>query len=367
MRSPLRKRFFDSTLLTKLLAVMAFVIVLGTAIVWLSIDYFAADYFRDLLEQYNVPKKEEVMDMFLDAAHGGLMWASVLSLIFGIALSFLLIRMLLGPLHQMIAITRGIAAGDYTPRVQVSSEDEIGELGRSFNVMTDNLQRIEELRKKMVVDIAHELRAPLTNIRGYLEALSTGVFPSTPEVIEALNDEVLRLGNLIDDLMNLSVADAARLTLSKATFDLRALVDQCLRLNEPHFSGKEITVETHFGAGTQTVLADSEKLAQVIQNLLDNAWRYTSAGGRVRITAERRQDAVKVVFANTGEQIGEEHLKLIFERFYRVDRSRSRELGGAGIGLAIVEELIKAHNGHVGAESGDGENRIWFELPGLRS
>ncbi len=358
-----RRRFSDSRLLTKLLAVIAVVIVLGTAGVWASIDYFAADYFADLLEKYHVPKKDEVMKMFLDAAHGGLVWASFLSLALGLVLSFLLIRMILGPLYQMISITRKVASGDYTPRVLISSEDEIGELGRSFNAMTDNLQRIEELRKKMMVDVAHELRAPLTNIRGYLEALSTGVMPYTPGVIESLNEEALRLGNLTEDLMRLSVADAARLTMRKKPVDLRVLVNQSVQLCETHFSDKHITVEIQVDDAGDAVPADSEKLAQVIQNILDNAWRYAEPGGRLRITAERSTGGLRIVFSNTGEPIGDEHLALIFERFYRVDPSRSRLVGGAGIGLAIVKELIEAHGGQVGAESAEGENRIWFSVP----
>ncbi|MEJ7668588.1 MAG: ATP-binding protein [Casimicrobiaceae bacterium] len=363
MGKALPPRLLFSRLSTKLLGAVALVIVVATFIVWVAIDFFALEYFADLLDKYKVPKKNEVLKMFLEAAHRGLIWASLGALILGLALSVLLIRMILGPLYQMIGITGKIAHGDYTPRIRITSRDEIGELGAAFNAMTDNLQRIEQLRKKMVIDVAHELRGPLTNIRGYLEALSNGVLPATSKIVEALHEETLRLGNLSDDLMRLSVADAARLTLRREPIDLRQLLAHSLNLFQTQFADKAITVETQFSEARDPVDADSEKLAQVAQNLLDNAWRYTPREGHVRVSVARAPKAVKMVVANTGEAISGEDLSLIFERFYRIDKSRSREHGGAGIGLAIVKELIEAHGGQVGAESAAGENRIWFTLP----
>jgi len=356
-------RVLNSRLLPKLAAVIVLVIMVYTAVVWWSVDYFALGYFSDLLEKYHVPKKAEVMDMFLQSAHKGLIWASLISLTLGLVLGVVLIKMILGPLHQMIAITRTIAAGDFTRRVQSSPNDEIGELSRAFNTMADSLQRIEELRKRMVVDLAHELRAPLTNIRGYLEALSTGVMPPTPKTIEAVHEETVRLSNLTEDLMRLSVADAARLSLRTASMDLQDLLMHSMKLFESHFAEKSITVETHFEGATEVITADAEKLQQIFQNLIDNAWRYTPENGHFRISIERTAGWIKAIFATTGDAIAEDHLPLIFERFYRVDASRSRELGGAGIGLAIAKELVLAHGGEVGAESSPGENRIWFTLP----
>jgi len=352
-----------SQLSAKLLGIIALVIMLATFIVWISIDYFAIDYFASLLDKYKVPKKNEVLQMFLDAAHHGLMWASLGALILGLGLGFLLIRMLLGPLYQMIGITGKISQGDYTSRVRIASRDEIGELGAAFNAMTDNLQRIEQLRKKMVIDVAHELRGPLTNIRGYLDALSNGVLPPTRKLVESLHDETLRLSNLSDDLMRLSVADAARLTLRRESIDLSELLAHTLNRFQAQFAEKAITIETQFPESSEPINADSEKLTQVVQNLLDNALRYTSRDGHVRIAMERGTNLVKVAFANTAEPISREDLALIFERFYRIDKSRSREHGGAGIGLAIVKELIEAHGGQVGAESAAGENWIWVTLP----
>jgi signal transduction histidine kinase len=137
-----------------------------------------------------------------------------------------------------------------------------------------------------------------------------------------------------------------------------------LALYRPGFESKGIAVETRFAPGTERVSADRDKLLQAVRNLVENAWKYTPEGGRVTVSAERAARGIRVVFANSGSGIAAAELPFIFERFYRADRSRSREAGGAGIGLAIVKELIEAHGGKVGAESGKGETRIWFVLPG---
>lgn len=347
----------------KFVFVQALGILVAMAVVWLSIDYFAIEHFSTLLDKYHVPQKQEVLGMFLESVHRYLVWAGLVGLAVPLCIGFFLVSLVLRPLHQMLGMTVKIAKGDFTSRVQILSEDEIGELGKTFNAMTDNLERIEQLRKKMVVDVAHELRAPLTNIRGYLEAMSDGVVEPGSKIVELLHEETLRLGNLSEDLMRLSVADSARLTLEREIIDLHEFLPHSLKLFEAQFSEKEIATEMRIANGAELVSADAEKLAQVLQNLLHNAWQYTSPRGKVRIAVERIDRAVKFIIANTGEPIAHENLSLIFERFYRIDKSRSRERSGAGIGLAIVKDLVEAHGGRVGAESSIGENRIWFVLP----
>lgn len=353
----------SSPLALKFVGVKAVGIVSALAIVWLSIDLFAMDYFASLLDEYHIPQKQEILRMFLHSAHRSILWSGLVACVLLLFIGFLLVRSILTPLHQMIAVTAKVARGDFSSRVLILPDDEVGELGRTFNAMADNLERTEQLRKKMVVDVAHELRAPLTNIRGYLEALRDGVIEPGSKIVELLHDETLRLGNLSEDLMRLSVADSARLTLDRETIDLREFLPHALKLFEAQFAEKRISTQTRIASGAELVFADTEKLAQIMQNLLHNAWQYTAREGRVRITIDRAGDAVKFVVANTGEPIAQEDLSLIFERFYRVDRSRSRVHGGAGIGLAIVKDLVEAHGGHTGAESTAGENRIWFVLP----
>jgi len=351
-----------SRLLRKLLLIIVLVIALAMLFVWLAIDLFAADYFSFLMEKYNLPK-DEVQHIFLDAAHRYIIWAGLVALLLAVLLSFLLIRRILGPLYQMGAITKRVARGDYTMRARITSSDEVGELAESFNRMTDSLQRFQRLREDMVANVAHELRDPLTNMRGYLEALINGVLPPSPETLELLHRETLRLAALTEDLLLLSKADSARTTLHPKRIKLRDCITQAMDLYGTKFEDKEITAETRFPDGGDEVVADSDKIGQVVRNLLQNALQYTPRGGTVLVSVEPRPGWVRATFANTGEGIAAEDLPFIFERFYRAEKSRSREYGGAGIGLAIVKELVEAHGGRAGAESSASETRVWFELP----
>jgi two-component system sensor histidine kinase BaeS len=351
-----------SRLLWKLLVIVVLVIALAMVIVWLAIDLFAAEYFSFLMEKYNLPK-DEVQHIFLDAAHRYIIWAGVVALALAVLFGFLLIRRILKPLYQMAMITGKVARGDYTRRVEITSGDEVGELAKSFNRMTDSLDRFERTREDMVANVAHELRAPLTNMRGYLEALSDGVLPPSQKTLELLHEETLRLVTLTDELLLLSKADTARSTLNLKKTDLRECVTQALDLFRAQFAAKEIRVETQFSEGADEVMADPDKLGQVVRNLFQNALQYTPRGGRVRVAVEGSPGWVKTIFSNTGDGIAEADLPFIFERFYRAEKSRSREYGGAGIGLAIVKELVEAHGGQTGAESSAEETRVWFTLP----
>jgi two-component system sensor histidine kinase BaeS len=349
-------------LVGKLLGIIALVIVGAMVTVWVAIDFFAADYFMFLMEKYKVP--QEVKQVFLDAAHRYLAWSGLVALTLALSGGFFLISMVLGPLRQMIVMTRKIAQGDYTSRVQLSSnDDEVGQLAVAFNRMTDRLEQVEHLRRTMVLDVAHELRAPLTNMRGYLEALSDGVLPPSRGTFQSLHEETLRLVTLAEDLLQLSQADAARATLRPQEVDLAELLSRSLELFRSQLEGKGIVVETRLDGGQARVRADPHRLAQVLGNLLQNAWQYTPEGGRLGIDFERSAGWAKLVFTNSGDPIAAEDIPFIFERFYRGEKSRSRSHGGAGIGLAIVKELVEAHGGDVGVESAVAGTRVWFRLP----
>jgi signal transduction histidine kinase len=349
-----------SPLLWKLLGINVLAIGVVILIIWLAIDYLASDYFMTLMKNYNI-SPTDVNQMFLDATHRSLIWATVATLTLAVILSFLLTRKVLTPLSHMTAITKRIAGGHYDPRVPISSHDEVGELAAAFNQMAASIQRVEQLRKSMVIDVAHELRTPLTNMRGYIEALKDKVLPPSPETFELLHDETLRLVRLVEDLLELARADASRGELQKRDVDLPDLTSRALHLFQPRFV--ERTIAANVSEVQGQVSADPEKLSQILRNLFQNAWQYTTPGGRVRVFTERLPGKLKVVFANTGDQIAENDLPFIFERFYRGEKSRSRDHGGAGIGLAIVKELVEAHGGEVGAESTPAETQIWFTLP----
>jgi two-component system sensor histidine kinase BaeS len=350
------------SLLWKLLGINVLIIGFVIVIVWIAIDYLAASYFMTLMEKYNISPNSS-HQMFVSSVHRYLIWASLGALILAVIFSFLLMRRVLEPLREMTTITQEISSGDYSGEVPFSSKDEVGQLAAAFNRMAEGLRRIEELRKTMVVDIAHELRTPLTNIKGYLEALTDGVVPATKETFELLQEETLRLVSLVEDILRLAKADAVRSDLQKIEIQPINLILQELETFRPKFNAKKINVETQFNEETHRLQADPERLSQVIHNLLQNALQYTPPGGNLRIFSEPMPKEIRVVFANTGGELAEKDLPFIFERFYRGEKSRSREHGGAGIGLAIVKELIKAHNGNVGAEISGGEIQVWFSLP----
>lgn len=352
-----------SSLLWKLLLVNIIpVIGIVILVIWLAIDKLAAGYFMALMKQYDV-SPTDIHQMFLSSIHRYLIWASMAAVGLAFFLSFLLIRRVLRPLSQMTDIAGRMAVGRFSGRVDVHSNDEIGRLGLAFNQMADDLEKLEMLRKTMVTDVAHELRTPLTNLRGYLEGLNDQMLEPTLDNFKMLQNETLRLVNLVEDLGQLAKADAARAYLKREEFSLAELIEQMLELYRLRLEEKEVKVTTDLAFDTVMVHADRDKLLLAVRNLLDNATQYTPAGGSIKISSNLTNGATRVEFANSGSTIIDEDLPYIFERFYRADRSRSRLAGGAGIGLAIVKELIEAHGGQVGAESKDGWTRIWFVLP----
>ncbi|MDD9914792.1 MAG: HAMP domain-containing protein, partial [Rhodospirillaceae bacterium] len=269
-------------LLWKLLAVNLPVIGIVIAVLWMAIDLLAADYFTNLMEQYQI-SPAETHQMFLDAVHRYFIQATIVALALACLLSVILTRKVLRPLSDIGEVTHRLAAGDYSARITASSSDEIGDLAADFNQMADSLEHLEGLRRTMVADFAHELRTPLTNIRGYLEALADGVVTPSKETYDLLQDEIMRLVRLVEDLNQLTSADAARAYLRREKIDLRDYVERALALNRHEFDARRITVDLAFKAGADEVQGDPDKLLQILRNLIQNAWQYTPEGGHFRI------------------------------------------------------------------------------------
>ncbi|WP_303721339.1 cell wall metabolism sensor histidine kinase WalK [Malonomonas rubra] len=349
-------------LLWKLMLNIIPVIGVTILVIWLAIDNLAATYFMRLMENYAIEPTDS-HQMFIESVHRYLLWAALAALALALLLSFLMTRRVLRPLSQMTRISQEFAAGDFHNRVEVVSSDEVGQLGLAFNCMADSLARLEQLRKNMVTDVAHELRTPLTNLRGYLEGLSDQVIPPSQKTFQMLESEILRLVHLVDDLQQLAKAEAAKAFLQRRELLVVTLVEQLQSLFEPRLSAKQLQLQVEIDPAELVVYADLDKLLQALRNLLENAWRYTPAGGQVVISAFQQTGMVEIGISNNGPGIAAEDLPFIFERFFRADRSRSRDQGGAGIGLSIVKELIEAHGGEVGAESSAGLTRIWVRLP----
>ncbi|MBT8356152.1 MAG: HAMP domain-containing protein [Desulfobacterales bacterium] len=350
------------TLLWKLLGINVIVIVFVIIVVWLSVDYLAAGYFVTLMEEYNI-SPDSSHDMFVASVHRYLVWSSIAAMVLAVALGFMLVKRALGPLTQMTGVASRISLGDYSGRVPIITRDEVGQLAEAFNGMAESLQHIEQLRKTMIMDVAHELRTPLTNIQGYLEALIDEVATPSRKNFELLLEETMRLVHLVEGVLRLAEADAARTDLHKSNIRLSDVITRVMEQFKPQFAKKTLQVETNYIEDKRPLHADLDKISQVISNLLQNALQYTPERGKVRVFTESLADELKVVFANTGGELSQEDLPFIFERFYRAEKSRSRDHGGAGIGLAIVKELIEAHNGRIGAAVYDNEIQVWFTLP----
>jgi two-component system sensor histidine kinase BaeS len=265
-------------------------------------------------------------------------------------------RRFVEPLRYVLAATSRIASGRYGERVPVRDADELGELSQSFNAMARALEEAERRRMEVISDVSHELRTPLSTLRGYVEGLAEGVVEPSQETWTLLYAEFERLGRLVDDLRRLSRAEAGQLDLSMAPMAPAEAVRLAVGGMLPLFDEKGVELKSAVPGDLPSVLADVDRVVQVLSNLLSNALRHTPDGGRVVVEAEARGDEVNFEVTDTGTGIAPEHLERIFERFYRVDKSRSRgeARGGSGTGLAISRALVEAMDG-----------RLWVESPGL--
>lgn len=269
--------------------------------------------------------------------------------------AFALSRLILRPVESLTRAARLAEKGELNQRVEVRSADEIGELSRAFNSMTESLSRLERLRRNMASDIAHELRTPLTNLRCQIEALQDGLAKPSPAAFDSLHEEAMLLSQLIDDLQDLALAEAGQLRLDRQPLAVAKVISQAAGAFAAQAEGKALRLEIDVPPDLPALHADEKRVAQIIRNLLANAIAHTPAGGAVTIQARACETGIEIRVTDTGAGIAPEHLPNVFERFYRADSSRARSTGGAGLGLAIVKQLAEAQSGRVRAESTPGK------------
>jgi signal transduction histidine kinase len=264
------------------------------------------------------------------------------------------------PLDELARAARQVAAGSYEARVRRPKPPELASVADSFNQMAASLADQERQRRDLIQNFAHELRTPLTNLYGYLAGLRDQVVEPRPEVFGSLQEEVARLMRLSESLDALGAGDSRQPT--PEDLDLTAVIRALVELNRPRFERGGIQLDVALPERL-LVHADPDSLTLVVGNLLQNATRYTPPAGRVWVRAEQQRESTLVSVANTGPGIPAADLPRVFERFYRVEKSRAAGRGGAGIGLAIVKQLVEALGGKVGAESSQEITRFWFRLP----
>lgn len=334
---------------------------LGLAILAIGVTVVGAGIFTDLMVEAG-DSAEHARAMYDESVTTVVIAAVIVASLASIVLATLLARMLARPLAEVGRAARRVAAGEYAARVPREGPEELLSLADSFNQMAASLERQEQMRRDFIANAAHELRTPLTNLQGYLEALRDGVITADRTTYDSLLDEAERLVRLSRSLDSLAEGDSSTASPALQELDLVAAIRAALDLAQPVLDRAGLTVAVELPDAV-LARANPDHLAQVLANLVSNAARYTPRGGAVTIRAERRPADLLVSVVNTGEGIPPDDLERVFERFYRVEKSRDRARGGAGIGLAIVKQLVEAGGGRVGAESGDGQTRFWFSLP----
>lgn len=334
---------------------------IGLLILSLGVLVVGGRVFTDLMMKAG-DSAEHARAMYDESVTTVVIAAVLVAGLASVGLAAVMGRMLARPLREVGAAARRIAEGDYAARVPREGPEEIASLADSFNQMAAALEEQEQMRRDFIANAAHELRTPLTNLQGYLEALRDGVIVADAATYDSLWDEAERLVRLSRSLDALAEGDAAAGAPTLEPIDLAAAVRSAVELAQPAIekAGLRLSLEV---PGSLPARANPDHLAQVLANLLSNAVRYTPSGGMVSVRVERHPGDLLVSVSNSGDPIPPDDLARVFERFYRVEKSRDQARGGAGIGLAIVKQLIEAGGGRVGAESGEGATRFWFSLP----
>ncbi|HEX2916354.1 MAG TPA: ATP-binding protein [Chloroflexia bacterium] len=354
------------------------IIAIGTLVILNTVDLVAPNSFTSHMQMMqnggmggmmgNIASgtaSSSIDQAFKSALGEAMLVAGLIGVGVAIIVSFFVTRLIVTPVRRLAHASKSIAAGHYAERVPAMSQDEIGEMATSFNEMAEALEATERRRLELIGDVAHELRTPVATLEGYMEGLLDGVVQPSEEIWLSLHEEAGRLRRLIDDLQELSRAEAKQIPLKLTPVNPLEIARAALERLEGQFKEKGLEFSVALPENLPPVQADRDRAIQVLTNLLTNALRYTPAPGTVKLELTAVENMVQFKVTDTGMGISPEHLPHLFERFYRVDKSRSRALGGSGIGLTIAKALVEAMGGTIQATSGGpGKGSIFsFSLP----
>ncbi|WP_306537698.1 cell wall metabolism sensor histidine kinase WalK [Megasphaera sp.] len=305
---------------------------------------------------------------YISAVHQSLLWVGLGMIGVSVVVSYFVVREIMRPLSTLTGAVQKVRTGSYGQTVSVERHDEVGVLTESFNEMSEELARNDKMRRQLFANIAHELRTPLAILQGNLEGMIDDIIPTDKKILLSMADETVRMGRLIQDLRDLSLAEINELTLHKEAADINVMLERAVSMLQPLCDEKDLTVQLNLSRDLPSLVIDIDRINQVIYNLLNNAIRYIERGCAITVsTLPVRVDGksyAQVQIADTGKGIAPKDLEHIFQYFYRSEQSRNRKSGGSGIGLALAQQFIRSHGGNIWADSTVGKGTTFtFILP----
>ncbi|WP_296828872.1 cell wall metabolism sensor histidine kinase WalK [uncultured Megasphaera sp.] len=305
---------------------------------------------------------------YISAVHQSLLWVGLGMIGVSVVVSYFVVREIMRPLSTLTGAVQKVRTGSYGQTVSVERHDEVGVLTESFNEMSEELARNDKMRRQLFANIAHELRTPLAILQGNLEGMIDDIIPTDKKILLSMADETMRMGRLIQDLRDLSLAEINELTLHKEAADINVMLERAAGMLQPLCDEKNLTVRLNLSRDLPSLVIDVDRINQVIYNLLNNAIRYIEKGcaitvSTLAVTVDGKSYA-QVQIADTGKGIAPKDLEHIFQYFYRSEQSRNRKSGGSGIGLALAQQFIRSHGGNIWADSTVGKGTTFtFILP----
>lgn len=301
-----------------------------------------------------MPQIRRIQNRIIDIV----LMVQLLGWVIAFVVAFILTRQIVKPVKRMRDAAKSIAAGNFEERIPVTSADEIGQLSKSFNSMTESLSELENMRSSFISDVSHELRTPMTIISGFVEGILDGTVPEEDreKYLSTVLEEIKRLSRLVSELLEASRLEQGKNEIKKAPVDINRLLLETVFANEKRLEEKEINLELKLDESNPLAFADKDSIKRVLINLIDNAIKFTPPEGKILLATLHKDKKVYVSIKNSGEGISKEDLRHIWERFYKTDKSRSNDKKGVGLGLHIVKTIVNAHGGEIFAESEEGKS-----------